>query len=134
MKKIYSPFLFILLYSCSGKISYVGQAAAPTTRVDVYINEASIRRNYEFVGQGYLNIWAAHLKPDKIQKLVEQTAKKKGANAVIISDYYIPNTGQTINTTYKTDSVGKGTVTTGNTTVTPTSSSGFRVFFIKYIN
>ncbi len=134
MKKIYFPLILILFYSCSGKISYIGQASAPTTRVDVYISEASIKKNYELIGQGYLNTWAARLKPDKIQKLAQQTAMKKGADAVIITDYFIPNTGQSICTIYKTDSVGKGTVTTGNTTINPTSSSGFRLFFVKYNN
>ena len=134
MRKIYPPFLSILLFSCSAKIHYVGQASGTTKKVDVYINERSIKRNYDLLGQGYLNIWAAHSKPEKIQKLAEEISMKKGADAVIITNYYIPNTAQSISSTYKTDSMGKGIITTGNTTISPLSSSGFRIFFVKYTN
>ena len=133
MKKIYFSFFCLLLFSCAPKIHYVGQASATTKKVDVYISESSIKKNYELVGQGYLNVLAAHSRPDKIQRLAEETAMKKGADAVIISDYLIPNIGQSISSTYKTDSVGKGIITTGNTTISPASSSGFRIFFVKYI-
>ncbi len=134
MRKIYPPFLSILLFSCSAKIHYVGQASGTTKKVDVYINERSIKRNYDLLGQGYLNIWAAHSKPEKIQKLAEEISMKKGADAVIITNYYIPNTAQSISSTYKTDSMGKGIIITGNTTISPLSSSGFRIFFVKYTN
>ena len=134
MRKIYPPFLSILLFSCSAKIHYVGQASGTTKKVDVYINERSIKRKYDLVGQGYLNSWAAHSKPDIIQKLAERTAKKKGADAVIISDFFIANTGQSINSTYKTDSLGKGIMIAENTTITPLYSSGFRIYFLKYSN
>lgn len=132
MKKIYLPIICILLFSCAPKIHYVGQASPSTKKVDVYISESSIKRNYELIGQGYLNVWAAHSKPNKIQRLAEETAMKKGADAVIITDYYIPNTGQSITSTYLTDTVGKAIITTGNTAISPTSSSGFRILFVKY--
>ena len=134
MNKIYSLLICFTFFSCAAKIHYVGQASPSTENVDVYINESSIKKNYELIGQGYLNVWAAHSNPDKLQKLAEETAMKKGADAVIITDYFTPNTGQSISTIYKTDSVGKGVVTTGNTTISPTSSSGFRIFFVKYVN
>jgi hypothetical protein len=132
MKKIYIPFFFLLLFSCSAKIHYVGQVSPTTKKVDVYISENSITRSYSLIGQGYLNVLAAHSRPDKIQKLAEQTAMKNGADAIIITDYYFQTGGQTISSTYLTDSVGKGVITTGNTTISPTSSSGFRIFFVKY--
>jgi hypothetical protein len=132
MKKIYLPIICIIFFSCTPKIRFVGQTSPITKKVDVYISESSIKKNYELIGQGYLNVWAAHSKPDKIQRLAEETARKKGADAIIISDSYFPNGGQSITSTYLSDSLGKGIITTGNTTITPTSSSGFRIFFVKY--
>jgi hypothetical protein len=132
MKKIYLPIICFLIFSCTPKIRYVGQASPTTKKVDVYISESSIKRNYALIGQGYLNVWAAHSKPDKIQRLAEQTAMKKGADAIIISDSYFLNGGQSITSTYLSDSLGKGVITTGNTTITPTLSSGFKIFFVKY--
>ncbi len=135
MRKIYSSFICVLLFSCTPKIHYVGQITPSTKKnVDVYISEGSIKRKYELIGQGYLNVWATHSKPDKIQKLAEETAKKKGADAILITNYFIPNTGQSISSTYITDSVGKGIITTGNTTISPITSSGFRIFFVRYNN
>ena len=79
-------------------------------------------------------MFGSHSKPEKIQKLAEEISMKKGADAVIITNYYIPNTAQSISSTYKTDSMGKGIIITGNTTISPLSSSGFRIFFVKYTN
>ena len=134
MRKIYIPLLSLLLFSCAAKIHYVGQISISTKNVDVYINESSIKRNYDLLGQGYLNVWAAHSKPDKIQKLAEETAMKKGADAVIITDYFSTRTGQSISSTYKSDSLGKGIITTENTTISPLYPGGFRVIFVKYSN
>lgn len=133
MNKIYIILFITLIVSCTPKIHYIGQTSAATKKVDVFIKESSIKKNYTLIGQGYLNMLAAHSRPDKIQKLAEETAMKKGADAVIISDYLIPNTGQSISTTYKIDSIGNGIITTGNTTISPASSSGFRIIFVKYI-
>lgn len=132
MKKIYFFIFVILLTSCSAKIQYVGQAASPTKQIDVYISENVIRKKYTFIGQGYLNYWAQHTRKDKIQRIAENTARKKGADAIIISDYLIPVTGQTISSTYITDSIGKASITTGNTTISPAFYSGIKILFIKY--
>jgi hypothetical protein len=132
MKKIYLPFIGIIFFSCTPKIHYVGQASPATKKVDVYVTENAIKKNYTLVGQGYLNVLAVHSRPDKIQRLAEQTAMKKGADGIIISDSYFLNGGQSITSTYLSDSLGKGVITTGNTTITPTSSIGFKIFFVKY--
>jgi hypothetical protein len=132
MNKIYLPVICIIFFSCTPKIHYVGQVSPATKKVDVYVTENAINKNYTLVGQGYLNVFAAHSKPDKIQRLAEETAMRKGADAIIISDSYFQNGGQSITSTYLSDSLGKGVITTGNTTITPTLSNGFKIFFVKY--
>lgn len=132
MKKIYLLFYSIALFSCSSKIRYIGQKFPETKNVDVFISENSIHKNYELVGQGYPNIFGMYSRPDKLQHLAEKLARKKGVDAVIISRYYLPNTGQSINSVYRTDSLGKTAITTGNTTISPLSSSGYTILFAKY--
>lgn len=132
MKKNYLLIFCLVLISCTAKLRYVGQESPPTKQVDVYINENAITKKYTLVGQGYLNYWAQHTRKDKIQRIAENTARRKGADAIIISDYLIPVTGQTISSTYITDSIGKAAITTGNTTISPAFFSGIKIFFIKY--
>jgi hypothetical protein len=131
MKQRYTPlFLLFFLTSCFAKIGYVGSSYTPTTNVDVFIDESSIKKTYDIVGKGYPRF--AFITPEQIQSKAVAKAKQKGVDAVLIKDYYIPATGANINTTVRTDSVGKGVVSVGNTSVTPTASSGFIVLFLKY--
>lgn len=134
MSKLLSALLLLLLISCTAKIHYVGQRNRPTTHVDVYVTEAAILKNFVITGQGYLNYRAVFMRPDKIQALAEKKARENGADGIVLSDYYIPNTGQAINTVYRTDTIEKGIISTGSTTITPISTSGLRVYFIKYQN
>ncbi|MFM2339084.1 MAG: hypothetical protein RL115_2277 [Bacteroidota bacterium] len=120
--------------SCSAKIYYVGQQHNPSKKVDVFVTESSIQKKYIIVGQGYLNLWAAHLKPFKIEALAEKKATEKGADAILISDFYIPHSGQSIHTVYRTDTIQNALVSTESTTITPTSTAGYRIYFMKYLN
>lgn len=134
MLKILLIALPFILLSCTAKIHYVGQRNTPTKRTDVFVTETAIQKKYIIAGQGYLNFKAAHLRPDKIQALAEKKAAENGADAILITDYNIPNTGQVINTVYLTDTVERGVISTGSTTITPLSTSGYRIYFIKYLN
>lgn len=134
MSKLLPAVLSLFLISCSAKIHYVGQRSTPTTHVDVFVTEAAIPKNFVITGQGYLNYRAAFMRPHKIQALAEKKGRENGADGIVISDYYIPNTGQSINTVYRTDTVGRGVISTGSTTITPISTSGYRVYFIRYLD
>jgi hypothetical protein len=134
MRRILQSALPLFFISCTAKIHYVGQRSTPTKRVDVFVTEAAIQKKFAIAGQGYLNLKAAHMRPDKIQALAEKKAAENGADAILITDYYIPNTGQAINTLYRTDTIERGVISTGSTTITPLSTSGYRIYFIKYLN
>ena len=135
MKNIYIC-LTIFLFSCSiqitPKIDYLGVRYTSTKEVDVFVDEGSIEHRYKVIGKGYprLNIFTKSIK--KLQETAVEKAKKIGADAILIKDYYIPNTGAQANSVYHTDSLGKVAITTGNTTITNTGSSGFIVLFLKY--
>lgn len=59
-------------------------------------------------------------------------AMRVGANGILFQDYYIPNTGTSINTVMRSDSIAKGLVTIGNSTVQSTGTGVFNIFFLKY--
>jgi len=133
MYKIYIPLLAILLFSCSSKISYIGKAFPSTKNIEVFVSEQSIKQPYEYIGKGYLRGYLLYRNPGKIQEKAEKLGLEKGADAVLISDYFIPNTGGTsISSIYKTDSIARGTVTVGNTTISPTTASGYNILYLKY--
>lgn len=133
MFKIYTPLFIIFLTSCTTKIRYIGKSFSPTKNIEVYVTEQSIKRPFEYIGKGYVGGFGVQNNPGKIQQKAEKLGREKGADAVLITDYYIPHTAGThITSTYRTDSVAPGTVTTGNTFVSPTAVSGYNILFLKY--
>lgn len=135
MNKIYFFFVFTISFiSCTTKIRYIGQSHPPTNDIEVFVSEGSIKKPFEYIGKGYLGGFVYHNNPEKIQKKAEKLGKAKGADAVLIMDYYVPDTGGTnIISAYRTDSVGRAVVTTGNTTISPTVASGYYILYIKYV-
>ncbi len=134
MLKILQTALIPLLLSSCSELHYVGQRNAPGTHADVYVTESAITKKYIIAGEGYLNFWAVRLRPDKIQALAEKTAEENGADGVIISSYLIPESGQAVNSVFRTDTLQRGVVTTASTTITPVASTGYRIYFIKYLH
>ena len=134
MKKIYFlSFISITLLSCTTQIRYIGQSFDPTNKIEVFVTEQSIKRPFEYMGKGYLGGFTYKVNPSRIQKKAEQMGREKGADAVLIMDYYVPDTGGTnIFSASRTDSVDGGRVTTRHTTISPTTSNGFHIMFIKY--
>ena len=133
MKKIYFITLITLLFfSCSTVIKYVGSVNAPTSHVDVFVNEGAIKKNYDIIGKGYVHGIITNNRAEKIQRKAVEKAMQNGADAVLIQDYYVPNTGTSINTVLRSDSIAKGMVTVGNTSIQSTGSSGFNIQFLKY--
>lgn len=135
MPRIFTPqilLLIIILSSCSS-ISYIGQSYAATDKIDVFISEQAIKRPFQYIGKGYLSNPTSLTSHEKIQQMAEALGKKKGADAVLITDYLAPNTGErTITTVNKTDSTFHGTIHTGTTVVSPSVQSGFHILYIKY--
>ena len=129
MNKIYIPVLLIILTSCTTNIRYIGQTLPETNNVDVYISEQSVKRPFEYMGKGYPGYFK---NPVKIQQKSEKIARKKGADAVLILDYYLPQAGTQISSVYKTDSVGRSSVTTSSTAIQPINYKEFYIYFLKY--
>ena len=132
MNKIYFSFFIMLFSSCVTTINYLGNNYTPTKDPDLYVSEKSIERPYKIVGKGYPHLRLFGHSPEKIQQKVLEKAKRIGADAVLVQDYYMPDRGANINSFYRTDSLGKGLITIGNSTITNTRSSEFIIFFLKY--
>ena len=135
MFKFYFFIIIITLISCNTKIRYIGKTLPATNdKVDVYVSEGSIKQSFEFIGKGYVAGFGAH-NPEKIQQKSILIARQKGADAILITDFFIPdNGGTTISQTQRADSVGKSLITTGQAVIAPGSTSAFNILFLKYNN
>lgn len=130
-----SLLLISVVFSSCYNIGYIGQSYAATDKIDVYITEQSIRKPFQYIGKGYLSLGSGLITPEKIQQMAESLGKKKGADAVLITDYLTPNTnGTNITTVSKSDSSFSGTVHTSSTTVSPSVESNYNILYIKYSN
>jgi len=135
MLQKFTPLILLLsiVFSSCAKIGYIGKSYTATDKIDVYVSEQAIRQPYEYMGKGYLEYRSGFVGTNKIQKLAEELGRKKGADAVLITDYLSPALGgTTITTTNKTDSVANGVLHTGTTVISPSVQNNFNIVFIKY--
>lgn len=124
----------VLAASCATRVNYLGTSYKPTTQVDVFVDKASIKKEYDVIGKGFeeerLLNYGNNI--EMVQKKAVELAKRKGADAVFFQGYFVANTGAAIHTNSRVDSVGKGTVGISTTLINPTSSSGLTIYFLKY--
>jgi hypothetical protein len=132
MQKIYFLLITLVIVSCNTKIRYIGKTLSPTGKVDIYVSEESIKKPFDYIGKGYVGGFGTH-NPEKIQQKSIRVARQKGADAVLITDFFIPDYGSaTISSMHLADSVGKTLITTGNTIISPTTTTGFNILFLRY--
>ena len=126
MRKIYTPLL-LLLSSCT-QVNYLGNSYSETRDVDVFVTQAAVKQSYEIIGKGYVrHTLGPEPKVETIQRKAVEKAKSKGANAVVIEDYYLVDKTSSIATT---DSLRRTKIINdGN----PAISSGFTILFLKYV-
>ena len=132
MKLLYTALFLFFASSCATRLHYIGNSFPESQGVDLYVDPSSIAKPYTIVGKGYIKEGigsANYIK--RIQPLAIKKAKQKGVDAVLIQDFYTRGAAD-LHTQLRTDSLGKGTVTVGNTTVQQANYQNFTVLFLKY--
>jgi hypothetical protein len=128
-------FVAIIISSCSAaKFRYVGSKYSPVQKVDVYVDERSIKKQYDIVGKGYVEPnWMHKLDQEKMLEMAIEKAKKNGADAIFFKETFIPTPGTTVNTHTQTDTLGKSVITSSNTSVMPVYGYlNKEILFLKY--
>ena len=85
------------------------------------------------MGKGYMEF--SHFTKSKIAKMqtkAVETAKQRGADAVLFQEYFITQDGTSIRSVTTTDSIGKGLITVHAGTVGPIVTSRTDILFLKY--
>jgi hypothetical protein len=135
MNRIYFSLLLIVFSSCGAHLNYLGSTYAPTENVDVYVDPSAIKHPYTIIGKGYMEYGVGPYTKSRIEKMQEkaiETAKTKGADAILFQDYYFKENGASIETVTKTDSVGKSLVSVQTGNISPMISSRTDILFLKY--
>ena len=118
----------VFLSSCGLRVNYMGTTAAPTDKVDVFVEASNIKKPYTVMGKGYVQPRAlSSASEEKIQAKAITKAREKGADAILFEDFYLVNNDNSITTT----------VDTVRTRITKSSSgpvvaSGRNILFLKY--
>jgi hypothetical protein len=132
MKLLYTTIILLFTSACATRLHYIGNSFTPSQSVDLYVDPSSIEKPYTIVGKGYIKEGMGSTNYIKrIQPLAINKAKQKGADAVLIQDFYTQGAAD-LHTLSRTDSVGKGTVTVGNTSLLQPNFQNFTVLFLKY--
>ena len=130
MNKIYFVLLPVFFSSCL-HINYLGSSLAPTKTPDFYVDEKNINKPYKIVGKGYPNVSGA-LTLKNLQKKAIEKAKRKGADAVLVQDYFVPAAVASSSATFHSNNAKRGI--TGYATIPDGYSvdTQFIILFLKY--
>ncbi len=133
MLKFYSSLFFLFCSCAPTTVNYIGSKSAPVQQVDVYVSRESIQKPYDVVGRGFVKRGFNDIRYEEtMQREAIKIAKQTGADAVLFLDFAISHPPSTLSTTTRTDSVFRGTVSTSEVVVGPTTTYGFDVLFLKY--
>lgn len=134
MNRLYPALITCILFSaCGPMVSYVGSTHEATTRVDVFVDHAFVKKPYTVIGKGYLNIptgTAFYNSYEKMQRSAILQAKKHGADAVLFLDQLVVSSQTGISTvnTYDTAHLK----TSSATTIGPVVHSQQQILFLRY--
>ena len=133
MYKIYTTlFLSVILLSCySAKVHYIGSSFEPTRRTDVFVDESSIKKPFTIIGKGYVST-SYERALGRIQKNAIETAKEKGADAILFQDVFIVDESSSISGISRSDSSGRSSLSIRKSVASPVITTKREILFLKY--
>lgn len=112
---------------------YVGKSYPPTTNVDIYFSESEIKYAFEVMGEITVETDDVFLiNAEKMQDKLVDEAKKKGADAVILSGLERRTTGEATTSTTETKVNDDKLKTTSKTESSVKEMKTLRGRLIKY--
>jgi hypothetical protein len=129
-KNILLVGVLVSMMSCSPTVNYIGKNYSPTQNIDVFLDTNDVKKNYEVIGKvdGISGILGSSYQ--EIQDKVVQTAKEKGADAVILYNMEQRVIGSTSSSNTVEHRQWMRNTTTESTNVT---EDVLHADFIKYI-
>jgi hypothetical protein len=126
--------LLIILTSCGVSTSYVGKTYPPTNEVDLYLDWRDVSPAYEVMG--YIDATPSELNPkiEEAQKKIEQLAREKGADGIVIEGIEERTVTNPTSSTKEeaTKNANGGYTKTSTTTINEGRARVLKATFIKY--
>ncbi len=85
MKNLLLVILLLLVLTSCITVDYVGKRYTPTNQVDMYFDEADIKRDYEVMGTLEAET-REFVSMEKVQEKIIKEARSKGADAILFGD------------------------------------------------
>src|SRR5262245_17837987 len=124
--------LALIIPGCA-HLDYAGQSFPPTQNVELFYSESNVGREYMVMGE-VTATGDQFVSTQKMQDMMVQKGREKGADAVVILGLEHFQSGQ--NTNYdETTTEGKAktvTTTSGSSSTSSEESKRIRALFIKY--
>lgn len=101
MRILLTALIAVAISSCIHS-DYLGKSYEPTTNVDLYLDEADVRTDYEVMGEVTLETDAGMdfaVSSEKMQEKVMEVAREKGADGVILGSLEKRMAGESTSTT-----------------------------------
>ncbi|MCY0967731.1 hypothetical protein [Chryseobacterium wangxinyae] len=129
-KNILLVGVLVSMIGCSPTVNYIGKNYNPTQNIDVFLDTNDVKKNYEVIGKvdGISGVLGSSYQ--EIQDKVVQTAKEKGADAVILYNMEQRIIGSTSSSNTVEHRQWMKNTTTESTNVT---EDVLHADFIKYI-
>ncbi len=85
MKKLLLMSLLACCISACVTVDYIGKQYTPTTQVEMYFDEADIKKDFEVMGTMQAEA-GEFINMETIQEKMMKKAREKGADAILIGD------------------------------------------------
>lgn len=122
-------FAVVLLSGCG--VSYMGKSYSPTTHVEVFVNPYDIVLPYETMGEASVSLQVLSVK--QAQAKIEQYAREKGADAMILHGVSVYTAPPTYTTTQEYEKRDDGSSKMSTTTSQSAEQVGYlTATLIKY--
>jgi hypothetical protein len=130
MKNLYLA-LIMIESSCTSSLEYIGAYFPPTKNVDVFVSESAIKKPYDIVGKSVVPNRLIGLRLEKMQSRAIVKARQKGADAILIMDYFVDDWYH-LKGISRIDSLSNGTKSVSNHRIQGSPFENFEILYLKY--
>jgi hypothetical protein len=129
MLPIFILCLFIL--SCSHKLQYIGRTYGPSSNVEIFFTPNDIPKDFEVMGKVQT---PGTNRYQKMQVRIMDEAKKRGADAILISEVVQENSGLAGNSITTSNGMRTGKTWSGTSaTIATFANLSYRSLYVDFI-
>ena len=78
--------LVLFVIACAERVDYLGNSYAPTTNIELFFSEDDVEEDYVEMGRAIAHA-GTNVSTEELLEDLKETAREKGADAIIIHDF-----------------------------------------------